>query len=79
MDMNSAVGKVVRRLRHDQGMSLFDLSRRTDFAVMQNVISSLERGKTRWTFDHMMPIARALDIEIETLVRMGLSEAGPKE
>ena len=61
-----AVGPRLRALRQEKSTTLADLSRATGISV--STLSRLESGRRRPTLELLLPIGRALDATVETMI-----------
>ena len=66
------VGKVIRVLRNEKGLSLRDLSELCNLSI--NAISKIELGKASPTVASLHQIASALDIHITDFFRQEISQ-----
>lgn len=64
-DLAERVGRNIRRLREDKGLSQVDLSKKA--GIVQPQISRWERGLNLPQLDGLMKIAHALDIHVSDL------------
>lgn len=67
-----ALGAAIRRLRAMKGMSQEQLS--LDAGLHRNYVGRVERGELSPTFEPLVGIARALNIDPDELMRLYLHE-----
>lgn len=65
--LSAAAGAAIRRLRRDRGWTLADLSARS--GVPLSSLSKVELGQTSLGYEVLIRLCRALDVEIDHLVR----------
>lgn len=65
-DIETAVRNRLRSLRHTMGLSLDDLSERTN--ISPSTISRVENGKRTLSLDILIPMAAALHVDLDTLL-----------
>ncbi|MER6936077.1 helix-turn-helix domain-containing protein [Streptomyces halstedii] len=65
-DVLDAVGKRLRALRRDRGITLADLAATT--GVSESTLSRLESGQRRATLELLLPLARTYDVPLDDLV-----------
>lgn len=65
-DVLDMVGRRLRALRRDRGITLADLSART--GVSESTLSRLESGQRRATLELLLPLARTYDVPLDDLV-----------
>jgi transcriptional regulator with XRE-family HTH domain len=67
MDMRKLVGRNVRRIRNERGLSQEQLSERSGFT--QQYLSGLERGHRNPTVVTLFELAQALGVEPVDLIK----------
>ncbi len=65
--LSAAAGAAIRRLRRDRGWTLADLSARS--GVPLSSLSKVELGQTSLGYEVLIRLCRALDVEIDHLLR----------
>ena len=65
--LSAAAGAAIRRLRHGKGWTLAELSARS--GVPLSSLSKVELGQTSLPYDVLIRLCRALDVDVEHLVR----------
>lgn len=76
--LSAAAGAAIRRLRRDRGWTLADLSTRS--GVPLSSLSKVELGQTSLGYEVLIRLCRALDVEIDHLLRPDpLSEPAPAQ
>ncbi|MDP3384079.1 MAG: XRE family transcriptional regulator [Phenylobacterium sp.] len=76
--LSAAAGAAIRRLRRDRGWTLADLSTRS--SVPLSSLSKVELGQTSLGYEVLIRLCRALDVEIDHLLRPDpLSEPAPAQ
>lgn len=76
--LSAAAGAAIRRLRRDRGWTLADLSARS--GVPLSSLSKVELGQTSLGYEVLIRLCRALDVEIDHLVRPdGRSDPSPPQ
>jgi len=65
--LSAAAGAAIRRLRRDRGWTLADLSARS--GVPLSSLSKVELGQTSLGYEVLIRLCRALEVEIDHLVR----------
>jgi transcriptional regulator with XRE-family HTH domain len=82
---STVVGRNIKRLRNDLGMSQATLSCRLvelGYAIHQTRISNIEKGQnargniTRIPIDHVMVFALALEVSVDELTRVHVAREG---
>lgn len=71
-DVERVVRARLRGLRNRLGLSLDDLAARTHLSP--STISRIETGKRAISLDVLLPMARALDVEVDVLLDLGTSD-----
>ena len=72
MDMRKLVGRNVKRIRQDRGLTQEQLAERSGFS--QQYISGLEQGRRNPTIVSIYELATALGVSHMELVRSGADE-----
>lgn len=72
--LSSGAGLAVRKLRLSKGLTLADLSERS--GVPLSSLSKLELGQVSLTYDKLMRLCRALEVDLEHIIR-GEAQAAP--
>lgn len=67
------IGKNVRKIRKEKGISILDLSKKTNLS--KSTISDLETGKSSPTIDTLMKIADALGVDVQDFFRESCKKA----
>ena len=65
--LSAAAGAAIRRLRHGKGWTLAELSARS--GVPLSSLSKVELGQTSLPYDVLIRLCRALEVDIDHLVR----------
>lgn len=73
--LSAAAGAAIRRLRHAKGWTLAELGARS--AVPLSTLSKVELGQTSLGYDVLVRLCRALEVDIDHLIRPQLQPAGP--
>lgn len=74
---SALAGAAIRRLRHGRGWTLAELSARS--GVPLSSLSKVELGQTALGYEVLVRLCRALDVEIDHLVRPGLAPLPPAQ
>lgn len=74
--LSAAAGAAIRRLRHGKGWTLAELSVRS--GVPLSSLSKVELGQTSLPYDVLIRLCRALDVDVEHLVRPEPLPAPPR-
>lgn len=74
--LSAAAGAAIRRLRHGKGWTLAELSARS--GVPLSSLSKVELGQTSLPYDVLIRLCRALDVDVEHLVRPEPLPAPPR-
>lgn len=69
VDIKSTLGSALRAIRHDRGWSLADASRRSGLAI--STLSKIENGQRSLTYDKLIGLAGALEVDITRLFSTG--------
>ncbi|KQX25024.1 MULTISPECIES: helix-turn-helix domain-containing protein [unclassified Sphingomonas] len=69
VDIKSTLGTALRAIRHDRGWSLADASRRSGLAI--STLSKIENGQRSLTYDKLIGLAGALEVDITRLFSTG--------
>ena len=72
MDMRKLVGRNVKRIRQDRGLTQEELAERSGFS--QQYISGLEQGRRNPTIVSIYELATALGVSYMELVRSAAEE-----
>ena len=72
--LSSGAGLAVRKLRLAKGLTLAELSERS--GVPLSSLSKLELGQVSLTYDKLMRLCRALEVDLEHVIRHE-AEAAP--